>query len=180
VLVIGAGPIGLSAVEFAKLAGARVIVMDVAEGRLRFVREQMGIADTVPATGTEADAAAVAALTEGRMADVVIDATGSAASMARCLSFAAFGGRVVYVGITQADLVFPHAPLMHRRELTLLASRNALSGDFARIIALIEQGRIDTVPWITHRIPFADTIAAFPTLLDPSSGVIKAVVDMPG
>jgi 2-desacetyl-2-hydroxyethyl bacteriochlorophyllide A dehydrogenase len=180
VLVIGAGPIGLSAVEFAKLAGARVIVMDVADSRLAFVRVKMGVADTVLATGSEADEQAIASLTDGRRADIVIDATGSAASMARCLAFAAFGGRVVYVGITQADLVFPHAPVMHRRELTLLASRNALSRDFTRIIALIEQGRIDTVPWITHRIPFADTIAAFPTLLDPSSGVIKAVIDMPG
>ena len=98
--------------------------------------------------------------------------------MARSLAFAAFGGRVVYVGITQADLAFPHAPVMHRRELTLLASRNALSRDFARIIALIEEGRIDTVPWITHRIPFADTIAEFPRLLDPASGVIKAVIEM--
>ncbi|MFM9058930.1 MAG: zinc-binding alcohol dehydrogenase family protein [Planctomycetaceae bacterium] len=180
VLVIGAGPIGLSAVEFAKLAGSRVIVMDVAESRLAFVRERMGIADTVLATGGAADEAAVAALTDGRLADVVVDATGSAASMARALAFAAFGGRVVYVGITQADLVFPHAPVMHRRELTLLASRNALSRDFARIIALIEAGRIDTVPWITHRIPFADTIAAFPRLLEPSSGVIKAVVELAG
>ena len=180
VLVIGAGPIGLSVVEFAKLAGARVIVMDVAESRLAFVREKMGVADTILASGDATDEAAVAALTAGRRADVVVDATGNAASMARCLAFAAFGGRVVYVGITQADLVFPHAPVMHRRELTLLASRNALSRDFARIIGLIEEGRIDTRPWITHRIPFADTVAAFPALLDPASGVIKAVVDMPG
>ena len=178
VLVVGAGPIGLSAVEFARVAGSRVIVMDMVESRLTFVREKMGVADTVLATGGADDEAAIVRLTDGRMADVVVDATGNAASMARALSFAAFGGRVVYVGITQADLAFPHAPVMHRRELTLLASRNALSRDFARIIALIEEGRIDTVPWITHRIPFADTIAEFPRLLDPASGVIKAVIEM--
>jgi alcohol dehydrogenase len=68
---------------------------------------------------------------------------------------------------------------MHRRELSILASRNALSRDFTRIIALIESGRIDTGPWITHRLPFADVIDHFPTLLDPASGVIKAVVEMP-
>ncbi|NDC53813.1 MAG: zinc-binding alcohol dehydrogenase family protein [Planctomycetia bacterium] len=179
VLVIGAGPIGLSALEFAKLSGARVIVMDMAPGRLAFVREKMGVAETVAATGTDADAAALAALTDGRMCDVVIDATGSNRSMAAALSLCSFGGRLVYVGITQADLVFPHAPVMHRRELTLLASRNALSRDFTRIIALIEEGRIDTRPWITHHTPFADTIRAFPAFLDPASGVIKAVVEMP-
>jgi alcohol dehydrogenase len=68
---------------------------------------------------------------------------------------------------------------MHRRELSLLASRNALSRDFARIIGLIEAGTIDTAPWITHRVPFADTIQQFPRLLETTSGVIKAVIEIP-
>ncbi len=179
VLVIGAGPIGLSALEFAKLSGARPIVMDMAAVRLQFVRERMGVADTVTATGDATDEATIARLTDGRMCDVVIDATGSNVSMANALKLASFGGRVVYVGITQAELTFAHAPVMHRRELTLLASRNALSRDFARIISLIEVGRIDTRPWITHHTPFADTIRAFPTFLESASGVIKAVIEMP-
>jgi 2-desacetyl-2-hydroxyethyl bacteriochlorophyllide A dehydrogenase len=178
VLVIGAGPIGLSAVEFARLAGARVIVMDVSADRLAFVTERLGVVDTIRARGVEADEAAVAAATDGRMCEVVVDATGSQASMGNALRFCSFGGRLVYVGITQAEVSFPHAPVMHRRELTILASRNALSRDFARIIGLIEEGRIDTVPWITHRLPFDRTIAAFPTLLTPDSGVIKAVVEL--
>ena len=179
VLVIGAGPIGLSVVEFAKLSGARVIVIDRVASRLAFVRERMGIADTLLATGTASDVDAVRELTDGRFCEVVVDATGSNASMGQSLAYAAFGGRVVFVGITQAEVSFPHAPVMHRRELSILASRNALSRDFARIIALIEAGRIDTAPWITHRIPFAVTIPTFPTLLEPASGVIKAVVEMP-
>ena len=179
VLVIGAGPIGLSALEFAKLTGARVIVMDMAASRLAFVRERMGVADTVAASGTAADEAEIASITAGRMCDVVIDATGSNASMAGALRLCSFGGRLVYVGITQAEISFPHAPVMHRRELTLLASRNALSRDFTRIISLIEEGRIDTQPWITHHVPFADTIRAFPGFLEPGSGVIKAVIEMP-
>jgi 2-desacetyl-2-hydroxyethyl bacteriochlorophyllide A dehydrogenase len=180
VLIIGAGPIGLSALEFAKLSGARVIVMDMVASRLAFVREKMGVADTLLATGDASDEQAIAALTDGRMCDVVVDATGSAVSMARSLALCSFGGRLVYVGITQSDLVFPHAPIMHRRELTILASRNALSSDFARIIALIEAGKIDTGPWITHRVPFADTIRTFSQLLEPTSGVIKAVIEIPG
>ncbi|NBW96609.1 MAG: zinc-binding alcohol dehydrogenase family protein [Planctomycetia bacterium] len=179
VLVIGAGPIGLSAVEFARLSGARVIVMDMAASRLAFVREKMGIADTVEAKGDGSDGATLATLTDGRMCDLVVDATGSNVSMANALEFCSFGGRVVYVGITQAEISFPHAPVMHRREITLLASRNALPRDFTRIIGLIEAGRIDTRPWITHHVPFADTIRAFPGFLEPASGVIKAVVEMP-
>jgi len=99
--------------------------------------------------------------------------------MGAALAFCSFGGRLVYVGITQGEVTFPHAPVMHRRELTLLASRNALSRDFSRIISLIEEGRIDTQPWITHHVPFADTIRAFPGFLEPGSGVIKAVIEMP-
>jgi alcohol dehydrogenase len=112
------------------------------------------------------------------LADVVIDATGSHQSMAHSLNYCAFGGRLVFVGITQQELTFPHAPVMHRREVTILASRNALSRDFARIISLIEDGTIDTRPWITHRTRFDDMIAEFPAWLKPESGVIKAMVAM--
>jgi alcohol dehydrogenase len=179
VLVIGAGPIGLSAVEFAKLSGARVIVMDMVQSRLDFVRDRMGVADTLVAKGDSSDDESIVRLTDGRLADAVIDATGSAVSMSTALKFCSFGGRLVYVGITQGEIGFPHAPLVHRRELSILASRNALPKDFSRIIGLIESGRIDTRPWITHHAAFADTIRIFPSLLEPSSGVIKAVVDMP-
>ncbi len=98
--------------------------------------------------------------------------------MSKALDFCAFGGRLVYVGITQQDLSFPHAPALHRRELTLLGSRNALSRDFKRIIGLIETGTLDTAPWITHRAPFAELIAVFPDWLKPESGVIKAMVSL--
>jgi threonine dehydrogenase-like Zn-dependent dehydrogenase len=108
----------------------------------------------------------------------VIDATGSNKSMVACFAYATFAARVVYVGITQQDLTFPHAPHLHRRELTIMASRNALSKDFARIIKLIEDGVIDTKPWITHHAKFDDLIATFPTWLKPESGVIKAIVDV--
>jgi len=177
VLVLGAGPIGLSVIEFAHLSGARVVVLDLNVQRLAFVREKMKGLDTIVA-GPEA-LNKLAALTNGQLADVVFDATGNHESMSRCLEFAAFAARVVHVGITVKDLVFPHAPIMHRRELTLLASRNALSADFTRIITLIEEGRIDTRPWLTHRADFSDVPAIFPTWLQPQTGVIKAVVNVP-
>jgi len=176
VLIIGAGPIGLSALEFVKLSGARPIVMDISEGRLTFVHEKMGVPDTLLVQGDESAVKALATLTNGQLADVVIDATGNNQSMVRAMEFATFAGRVVYVGITQQNLEFPHAPLMHRRELTLMASRNALSRDFTRIIALIEEGKINTAPWITHHSAFDDVPDIFPSWLKPETGVIKAVV----
>ncbi len=176
VLIIGAGPIGLSALEFVRLSGARPIVMDMAESRLAFVREKMKGAEVVLPTGGDDDFATVAKLGGGRMCDVVIDATGNHKSMVRAMEFAVFAGRVVYVGITQQNLDFPHAPVMHRRELTLMASRNALSRDFGRIIKLIADGEIDTSPWITHHARFDEVPQVFPSWVKPETGVIKAVV----
>ena len=178
VLVIGAGPIGLSALEFVKVAGAKSIVLDINEARLAFCKNTMGVDHTIHARGDGSELPALAEITGGQFAAVVVDATGSHQSMSAALGYCTFGGRLVYVGITQQELAFPHAPVMHRRELTLLASRNALTGDFARIIRLIEDGVIDTQPWITHHAKFDDMIAAFPAWLKPGSGVIKAVVEM--
>jgi threonine dehydrogenase-like Zn-dependent dehydrogenase len=67
---------------------------------------------------------------------------------------------------------------LHRRELDIRASRNALPGDFARIIKLIEDGQIDTKPWITHRAGFDEMIDVFPQWTLPDTGVIKAVVEV--
>ena len=176
VLVIGAGPIGLSVIEFAKLSGAKTIVMDMNDQRLRFVRERMGIADAIPMKSDGEELKQLRQLTNGQLADVVIDVTGSNKSMGHALNYCAFGGRLVYVGITQQEVSFPHATVMHRRELTLVASRNALPPDFTRIIKLIEDGLIDTRPWITHRADFESMIGEFPNWLKPETGVIKAKV----
>jgi alcohol dehydrogenase len=178
VLVIGAGPIGLSVIEFAKLSGARTVVMDMNEQRLAFVREVMGVADTVLSRGDGSEVAALEALTDGNGAESVIDATGSHKSMSQALGFCAFAGTLVYVGITQADLTFPHAPILHRRELSILGSRNALPEDFRSIIGHIQAGRINTRPWITHRSAFGEMIGQFPSWLKPETGVIKAMVSV--
>lgn len=180
VLVIGAGPIGLSAIEFAKLSGADTVVMDISEARLAFVREQMGVPNTILVRGDESDVNALAEFTNGQLADVVIDATGHNKSMVRAMEFASFAGRVVYVGITQQNLEFPHAPFLHRRELTLMASRNAHTRDFSRIISLIDDGRINTAPWITHHAEFDEVPEVFPSWVKPETGVIKAVVKVAG
>jgi alcohol dehydrogenase len=178
VLIIGAGPIGLSAIEFVKVAGATCIVLDVNESRLEFCRTQMGVPHTIVAKGDGSELARLTEITRQQLADVVIDATGNNKSMSHALNYCAFGGRLVYVGITQQEISFLQAPALHRRELTLLGSRNALSRDFARIIRLIEDGVIDTRPWITHRARFDEMIGRFPDWLNPASGVIKAIVSL--
>jgi alcohol dehydrogenase len=175
VLVIGAGPIGLSVIEFVKLAGGRTIVMDLNEQRLEFVRKAMGVQETILSTGDGTELKALTDMTEGKLAHVVIDATGSNRSMSEAYRFVGFAGRLVFLGITDREITFTQA-LMHRREMTFLASRNALAADFRRIISLIEAGRIDTRPWITHHAAFDEMIAAFPGWMKPEARVIKAIV----
>ncbi len=172
-LIIGAGPIGLSTLEFVKLTGARVIMLDLNEQRLDFCRRVMGVKHTVtPSERLEQDLRAV---TDGYMPDVVIDATGHSGSMSSAFGLIAHGGRLVFVGITTDEVKFRH-PVFHRPEGTLLCSRNALAADFTQIIGLIEDGKIDTRPWITHRAAFDEVIDVFPSFTRPETGVIKAVV----
>jgi alcohol dehydrogenase len=175
VLVIGAGPIGLSTLEFVKLSGARIIVLDLNEQRLDFCKSTMGIDLTIVSKGDGSELEKLRELTGGALAPVVIDATGSNKSMSNALNYVSPTGRLVFVGITTQEVSFGH-PLMHRREMTLLASRNALPPDFTRIITLIEEGQIDTRPWITHHADFNDLIQEFPRWLQPETGVIKAIV----
>jgi alcohol dehydrogenase len=174
-LIIGAGPIGLAALEFVKLSGARIIVLDVNEARLDFSRRKMGVQITLkPSDDLDRDLRDHA---DGHLPDVVIDATGNSASMASAFGLIAQGGRLVFVGISSDEIRFSH-PIFHKSEGTLLCSRNALPGDFSRIIGLIENGALDTTPWITHRTPFDDLIDAFPSFTQPETGVIKAVVEI--
>lgn len=177
VLVIGSGPIGLSVVEFVKLSGAHLIVMDMNAQRLQFCRESMGVSHTVLFQGNGGEERELRELTGGHLPTIVIDATGNAKSMSSAVNYVAHTGKLVFVGITTENISFPH-PLMHRREMTFYASRNALPGDFDRIIQLIESGKIDTRPWITHRVGFEGLIAEFPSFLKPETGVIKAIVEV--
>lgn len=175
ILVIGAGPIGLGAMRFAKLAGARVIAMDLNEERLRFCRQWASSDETV-AAGKEA-AAAVEKITGGDFPIAVIDATGSSASMEQALHFVAHGGRLVYVGLVKSDITF-HDPDFHKREMAIMGSRNAMRQDFVEVIEAIRAGLIDTDSFITHRAGFTDLIQQYDEWLRPNAGVIKAIVEL--
>jgi 2-desacetyl-2-hydroxyethyl bacteriochlorophyllide A dehydrogenase len=178
-LVIGAGPIGLSVIEFLRLAGARITVLDLSESRLRFAKETMGVQQTIQGTGDGSEIATLEEIGGGHLPTLVIDASGSPKSMCNAFNYVGHTGRMVYVGIVTSDITFPD-PLFHSREQTLYASRNALPDDFTRIINLIETGQIDTRPWITHRTDFDRLIGDFPSFTKVETGVIKAMVEVPG
>jgi alcohol dehydrogenase len=142
-LIIGAGPIGLSTLEFVKLTGAKTAIADLSQPRLDFCRRQMHVEHVLKPS--ENFAGQLREIFSGNLPDVVIDATGNPNSMSAATSLIAPGGRLVYVGLTGEEIRFRHSNF-HRPEGTLLCSRNALPDDFLKIINLIESGRLDTRP----------------------------------
>jgi 2-desacetyl-2-hydroxyethyl bacteriochlorophyllide A dehydrogenase len=160
VLVIGAGPIGLSVIQFARAAGARVAVMDTSTMRLDLCQTKWGVEQAIDAQAATAEAQVLEAC-GGDRPDVVFDATGNSHSMCSAFKWPCAGGRLVFVGLVQGDITF-NDPEFHRRELTLLATRNARPESFRAIIDAVESGRIDTNPWISHRLDLVDVPAVFP------------------
>ena len=172
-LVIGAGPIGLATAQFAKLAGAEVMVMEVNKKRLDFCAEILGIDTLIDARGD--GLGQVKDLLGGELPTLVFDCTGNSKSMHAAFDFVAHGGSLVLVGHITGDIRFSD-PHFHSHELTLLASRNATPADFAWVIDELRAGAINLAPWITHQAGPERIVAEFPRWVDPATGVIKAML----
>jgi alcohol dehydrogenase len=176
-LVIGAGPIGLSVIEFARIKGARLAVMDLSQDRLDFCKRTYGIECGIVPRDDGSAIEQARAFTHGDGFPLIVDATGHPGSMAGALAYLAPTGRLVYVGITSQPLTFTHVS-MHKPEASILASRNALPKDFPFIIDLIERGVLDTTPWITRRMSLGEVPTGFGDLVTPAPGAIKTIIDM--
>ncbi len=159
-LIVGAGPIGLAVIQFARLTGAESRVLELNDARREFVR----------GLGVE-----VVSEFDGQAADVVFDATGNAQAMEAAFGYVAPGGRLVLVGLVQGRISFDD-PHLHRNEITVLATRNSCH-EFPRIIGLIEEGEIDTTLWITHRLALGEVPERFGDL-PGRPGLVKAIVDV--
>lgn len=175
VLVAGAGPIGIAVALFARLRGGTVTVLDAREDRLAFCRQALGIDRTV--TVGEGDRAALQALTNGDFYDAVFDATGNARAMERGLEFVAHGGTYVLVSIVRDRISFDD-PEFHKRETTLLGSRNATADDFRTVLAAMKAGQVPTALMNTHRATLDGFVDVLPRWMDPAAGVIKAIVEV--
>lgn len=175
VLVVGAGPIGLGTMEAARIAGGEVVAMDINEDRLRFCREKLGVLHTLEAGPDPLEQ--LRHITRGDMPTVVIDATGSRNAINDGFRYMAHGGRYVLVGLQKGTVEFSH-PEFHKREGTLMSSRNATREDFNEVIDAMEKGLIDPTTYITHRVGFDQVKDQFASWLDPATGVIKAMVEL--
>lgn len=174
VLVVGAGPIGMAAMIFARLRGATVVCLDTRVDRLEFCKSQLGVDATV-AVGPD-DVAQLASLTDGEFFDAVFDATGNIDAMNRGFAFVAHGGKYTLISIVPGQVTFSD-PEFHKRETTLLASRNATATDFETVLEAMRAGRIPDQALNTHRMRLDEVPDAFPRLLEPGQTVVKALVE---
>jgi 2-desacetyl-2-hydroxyethyl bacteriochlorophyllide A dehydrogenase len=174
VLVMGAGPIGIGIAAFAKIAGAQVIMVDVNDSRLDFCKNLLDIKHTInPLTQNVVDVCKQ--ITGNDMPTVVMDATGNLNAINTAFTYLAHGGRYVLVGLQKEHISFSH-PEFHKREATLMSSRNANSQDFYYVIDCIQKGLVKPSSLITHKVSFAEVTNHFESWLNPATGVVKAMV----
>jgi 2-desacetyl-2-hydroxyethyl bacteriochlorophyllide A dehydrogenase len=174
VLVCGTGPIGIACALFAKLRGCEVTVIDMRPERLALCTEKLGI-DHALELAPDIEARLLA-ISGGDMFDVVFDATGNAEAMKAGFRYIAHAGTYVLVSVVNAEIAFSD-PEFHKREATLLASRNATAADFEFVIDCIRSGKIPTAHLHTHSAPLLDLPTRLVEWLEPESRVIKAIVE---
>lgn len=174
VLVIGAGPIGLGTMEFARIAGAKVIALDINDTRLAFCKDKLKVPYVVNALAPDV-LEQLKEITGGDMPTVVIDATGSLKAINNAFQYMAHGARFVLIGLQKENISFNH-PEFHKREATLMSSRNATRQDFEHVVTAMKAGHVKPTTYITHEIEFNHVKDEFHNWLDPKNGVIKAMV----
>ncbi|RVI74112.1 zinc-binding alcohol dehydrogenase family protein [Sinorhizobium meliloti] len=170
-LVIGAGPIGLGTALFSRIAGHDVRLLDTSEERLAFATGKLGFSPGILA----GDDAALAQATGGDGFDVVFDATGNAQSMERAFGHVARGGTLVFVSVVKEEIRFSD-PEFHKREMTLVASRNATRENFDHVIQSLAAGLVPIEALVTHRTTLEDLVRDLPRWVHDKSGLVKAVV----
>ncbi|MFB5664293.1 zinc-binding alcohol dehydrogenase family protein [Alteribacillus sp. HJP-4] len=173
VLVIGGGPIGLGVIAFAKQNGNKVIALDINEERLRFCKTWGGADETVAISNNTMEN--IKEVNHGELPEIVFDATGNKQSMMNAFDYVSHGGKLIYVGLVKENITF-FDPDFHKKELTLMGSRNARKEDFRRVKQAIASKDLVLEPYITHKTSFAQLIDDYESWYDPAENVIKAMV----
>ena len=175
VLVLGQGPIGLALTRLCALSGAgRLVVTDAREAPFA-VSRAYGATDCINVAETDPKAA-VAELTGGAGADVVIETSGFPASSAIVLDVVRKEGKVAHIGWANDLPPLPVIPIMAKTLTVFGVGGNGGRGQYERSLELVRSGRIDLDPMVTHRFPLDDVAEAFETAASKAGGAIKVVV----
>jgi L-iditol 2-dehydrogenase len=173
VVVIGAGPIGLFAIQAAKVKGAgKVVAMDVREERLAMAK-QLGADLAISPVGKDPVAELQKAV--GRSdADVVLEAVGLQGTMDLAWKLVRLGGHVTLIGNVTPKVAFPLQEVISK-ELTVKGSA-AIAGEYRAVLDLMAQGRIQTKPLISKTAPLSEGQAAFDILHKGDPTLMKIVL----
>jgi 2-desacetyl-2-hydroxyethyl bacteriochlorophyllide A dehydrogenase len=166
-IVVGAGPIGLSVMEFLRLAGADIGIVEKMPERLEFATRHHRLTRTYPSHQE-------ARQEESSM--LVFDCTGDRTSMEQSIQLLQQGGKMIFVGLVN-DHVSLFDPDLHRKEATILASRNSTPAEHHRVLDLMESGTVNVTDWPTEFAPRGIMHERFPAWLHREAGIVKAVID---
>ena len=177
-VVMGQGPMGLLFTHMLSNLGARtVITTDLVDFRLT-ASKKMRATHTINAD-REDPVAAVEEITEGRMADLVIEVVGhQTETVNQCLQLLKRGGTLLAFGVPDDQIYDFHFADFFRKNLRFIGSVGPdAPNDFPLAMDMIAQGRFDVSPIITHHLPFTEAQLGFEMALNRKHEAIKIVFD---
>ena len=175
VLVIGAGTIGVLAAVAAKAKGAKVYISDVAEKKMNYAVETFGLDGGILNDSHENFIQRVEEITGGNYFDVTIEAVGLPSTFLNCIEAAAYGARVVQIGVGKKNVDFDFT-LLQKKELNVFGSRNALKKDFLELIDLVKSGKVDLEKIVTNTYSLDEADKAFSDFDKNAASMLKVVI----
>lgn len=174
VAIFGGGSIGLLLLLVSKSAGcSKTFIVDIQEFRLNQAK-QLGASFTL--NNLEVDAVReIRRLTGSLGVDVAFEAVGLELTLVQALQSLKKGGQAAVIGLFEEDSVNLPANIFVQNEIGLVGSQG-YCWDFNTSIELVENGRIDLAPLITHHFPLSETQEAFDLLANPASEAIKIAI----
>ena len=169
VLVVGAGPIGVGTAAIALADGANVVVADTSAERREHIKRYLNVPTLDPLTQKVEDCF------NGRLPIAVIDATGNQKAMNNTVNLIRHGGRIVFVGLFKGNLEF-NDPDFHKKETTMMGSRNATSEDFEKVQRLMEEGKLTSSMMLTHTFKYEELADIYEEKVTKNRTLIKSVI----
>ena len=156
VVVYGVGGLGSHAVQLASkiFKAKRVIAVDISEGKLE-IAARMGASEVVNANSVD-PVERIKEITEGRLADVVLDYVGQRKTIENAIRFIGMGGRVVLVGVSPDEIQLSPYKTIIGKEMALIGSDDHLKSELSKLIELIESRKLDLSTSITHKVRLED------------------------
>lgn len=175
VLVVGAGTIGVLAASAAKAAGAEVYIADIAPKKLKYAVDTFHLDGKILSDSPEHFTENVERITNGNGFDVTIEAVGLPSTFQNCIDAAAFGARMVQIGVGNKNADF-NFTLLQKKELNVYGSRNALKKDFLELIDLVKSGKVALDKIVTNVYDMQDAGKAFKDFSENASHMLKVVI----